>query len=154
MPENTAEGSFNLRQQLYIRYLTAVLMDLAVLNLFDEYWDAVAINSFSISLLAAILLQLMLRLSLQVEHRVGVIVQEKAGKTMRIVSAWAILFISKLVILEALSFVFGEEVQFIGEYHGVIPFLTVVIVMLVAEAIMRKIYFRLGMPEAAPGALQ
>ena len=146
---------WNRYQQLYVRYLSAVLMDLPVINLFDEYWDAVIINSFSISLLAAILLQIMLQASIALEHHVGSFVQERAGahgRKARIFSAWAVLFVSKLVILEALSFTFGDEVQFIGIYHGLIPFLTIVIAMLAAEAVMRRIYHALGQTTGAQPA--
>ncbi len=50
-------GIYSTRQQLFTRYFTAVLVDLTVLNLISEYWDYVIINSFMISLLAAVLLQ-------------------------------------------------------------------------------------------------
>jgi len=40
-------GSYTGRQQLFIRYFTAILIDLTVLNLFDEYWDNVVIESFT-----------------------------------------------------------------------------------------------------------
>jgi len=53
-------GTYNARQQLFIRYFTAILIDLTVLNLFDEYWEYVEIDSFTISLLAALLLQVLL----------------------------------------------------------------------------------------------
>ncbi len=48
------------RQALFIKYFFAVLVDLTVLNLFVEYWHVVEIDSFTISLLAAALLQLLL----------------------------------------------------------------------------------------------
>ncbi len=47
-------------QQLFLRYFTAILVDLTVLNLFEEYWAPVVIESFTISLLAALLLQALL----------------------------------------------------------------------------------------------
>jgi len=39
--QNESAGSFSKRQQLFIRYTLAVLVDLTVLNLFNEYWDFV-----------------------------------------------------------------------------------------------------------------
>jgi len=146
-PPSATSTSFNRKQQLYARYLSAVLMDLTILNLFDEYWDAVVIDSFSISLLAAILLQVMLKISIAIEHHVDAAVQSRAGRhsgKARLFSAWAVLFISKLVILGALGLVFGDEVQFIGIHHGLIPFMVVVIVMLAAEELMRRIYYALA----------
>ena len=47
-------------QRLFVRYLVAVLIDLTVLNLFDEFWDLVTIGPFSVSVLAAVLLQVLL----------------------------------------------------------------------------------------------
>ena len=55
MPATATAPSDN--QRLFMRYFTAILIDLTVLNLFDEYWDAVTISSFTVSLLAAIVLQ-------------------------------------------------------------------------------------------------
>ncbi len=55
--QNENAGSFSKRQQLFITYTLAVLVDLTVLNLFNEYWDFVYIEFFTISLLTAVLLQ-------------------------------------------------------------------------------------------------
>ncbi len=55
--QNENAGSFSKRQQLFIRYTLAVLVDLTVLNLFNEYWNFVYIEFFTISLLTAVLLQ-------------------------------------------------------------------------------------------------
>ena len=60
------------RQKTVVRYLTATLVDLVVLCLFAEYWkDYVVISSFTIALLAAVLLQVLLKLTLLVEHKVA-----------------------------------------------------------------------------------
>ena len=140
-------GSFNNRQLLYVRYFTAILIDLLVLNLFDEYWDKVQIDSFTISLLTAIILQIMLKITIKIEHRVGEYFKSKPGKFMkfmRFFSAWLILFVSKLMILEAVNMAFSDEVQFKGVWHGVLAFIVVVTVMLVAEMLAAKINKKLG----------
>ena len=133
---------FNNKQKLYIRYFTAILIDLTVLNLFDEYWDLVEINSFTISLLTAVLLQILLFITIKIEHRIGGFFKSKSGVLSKIAhffSAWAVLFGSKLVILEALNIAFGEEVLFKGPFHGIVAFIAVIIVMLVTEGIATKI---------------
>jgi hypothetical protein len=139
--ENTTTGntrSVSNRQRLFIRYFTAILVDLVVLNLFDEYWDAVAIESFTVSLFAAVLLQVLLQATIAFEHRVAAYILEKFGPTARWLSAWAILFVSKIVILEAINFSFGDEVMFNGPIHGLVAFVVVVIALFAAErAIMR-----------------
>jgi len=132
----------NNRQKLYLRYFTAILIDLTVLNLFDEYWDLVEINSFTISLLTAVILQILLFITIKIEHRIGDFFKSKSGALAKIghfFSAWAVLFGSKLVILEALNIAFGDEVLFKGPFHGIVAFIVVIIVMLVAEGIVTKI---------------
>ena len=66
-------------QKLFVRYLVAVLIDLTVLNLFDEFWDLVTIGPFSISVLAAILLQVLLKATLVLEHKVAAYFGSKTG---------------------------------------------------------------------------
>jgi hypothetical protein len=130
-------------QHLFIKLILAVLVDLVVLGLFNEYWEYVVIDSFSIALIAAFLLQVLLKLTLMFEHKVAAYFNKKTGtlaKVMRFVSAWAILFVSKLIILEAINYAFGDHVMFLGPFHGIIAFIVVVIAILVAEGIITKIY--------------
>lgn len=134
-------------QRLFLRYFTAILIDLVVLNLFVEYWDKVVIDSFSISLLAAILLQVLLKLTLVLEHKVAAFFNARSGamaKFMRYFTAWLILFLSKFVILEAIDLAFGDEVQFLGAFHGIVAFIVVVMVMLAAEEAIVRFYRRLA----------
>ncbi|MCH8946031.1 MAG: hypothetical protein IH789_00190, partial [Acidobacteria bacterium] len=115
--QNENGGSFSKRQQLFTRYTLAVLVDLTVLNLFNEYWDFVYIEYFTISLLTAVLLQFLLQVTIAIEHRVAGYFKSKTGlgaKVLRGLSIWAILIASKLVILEAINFAFGESVKFSG----------------------------------------
>ena len=130
-------------QHLFVKFTLAVLVDLMVLGLFNEFWEYVLIDSFSIALIAALLLQVLLKLTLILEHKVAAYFNKKSGtlpKVMRFLSAWAILFVSKLVILEVINYAFGDHVQFLGPYHGIIAFIVVVIAILVAEGIITKIY--------------
>ena len=68
------------RQRLFLRYYTGVLIDLVLLNLFAEYWDDVKVSSFTVSLLAAILLQFLLKLTIWVEHHVAMWFKKHPGK--------------------------------------------------------------------------
>ena len=131
------------RQRLFIKYVLAILVDLTVLNLFDQYWDHVHIESFSVSLLAAALLQFLLQLTIALEHNVAEYFKKKDGLKHRIargLSTWAILFISKLVILQAINFSFGDSVLFTGRVHGLIAFIIVIIAMVIAEQSITKAY--------------
>ncbi len=136
-------GSFSNYQQLFIRYTLAVLIDLTVLGLFNEYWNYVIIDSFSIALLAAVLLQVLLKITIAIEHRIARYFKSKAGlrpKVLRLLSSWAVLFSSKLIILWAIDIACGNHVLFSGPIHGLVAFIVVVIAILVAEQIITRIY--------------
>jgi hypothetical protein len=136
------------RQRLFLRYFTGVLIDLVVLNLFNEYSDKVRVDSFTISLLAAILLQALLKATIAVEHQVALYFKSRpAGRFntfLRFFGAWLVLFGSKFVILEALSFAFGDSVRFEGAFHGLVWLIIVVVVMLVAEELIVRLYRRIA----------
>ena len=144
---DTLEHTPSRRQRVFLRYLTAILVDLVVLNLFVEYWEYVSADSFTITLLAAVLLQVLLKLTILLEHRLAAYFNAKQGgfaKFMRFFSAWLVLFGSKFVILEALALAFGDRLRFGGPFHGIVVLIVVVVVMLVVEAVLVKFYRRLG----------
>ena len=135
------------RQRGLFRYLTATLVDLVVLGLFAQYWDQVRVGSFTILLLAAALLQLLLKVTIAVEHRFAAFFNARPGgfaKFMRFFSAWAVLFGSKFVILGALTFAFGDGLHFGGPFHGIVVLIVVVVAMLVVEAAIVKFYRMMG----------
>ena len=140
-------ATFSTGQRLFVRYFTAILIDLVVLNLFVEYSKHVTIDSFTISLLAALLLQVLLKLTIAVEHQVAAYFDAKQGgfaRFMRFFSAWAVLFGSKFVILEAIDLAFGETVAFTGPIHGLVVLIVVLVTMILAEEIIVRIYRRLA----------
>lgn len=142
-----AAGIHSDRQRLFLLYFVGALVDLVVLGLFEEYSDKVHVDSFTIMLLAAILLQLLLKATIAVEHKVAAYFKSKPGgfmKFMRFFCAWLVLFGSKFVILEALSFAFGERVKFEGVLHGLVWLIIVVVTMVIAEEIVVRIYRRLA----------
>jgi hypothetical protein len=144
--EDSAQSMSN-KQRLFMRYFTAILVDLTVLNLFEEYWDNVVIGSFTISLFAAIVLQVLLQLTIVFEHKVAAYFKSKSGtsaKVQRFFATWAILFFSKIIILEAINIAFGDKVLFLGAFHGLVAFIVVVIALLVAEKAIIKLYHSLA----------
>ncbi len=148
--KNHHVATHSRHQQLFLRFTFAVLVDLTVLNLFNEFWDLVHIELFSISLLAAILLQVLLQVTLKIEHYVGEYFKKFSSlkaKILRGLSTWAILFVSKLIILKALSLAFGEALHFSGPIHGVLSFIVVVIAIIIAEQFFTQIYKYLGHPD-------
>jgi hypothetical protein len=137
----------NAGQQLFLRYYTGFLMDLMVLNLFAEWWSDVFVSSFTVSLAAALVLQLLLKGTIAVEHQVAAYWKGRGpgglNTFMRYFCAWLVLFGSKFVILEAIAQIFGKEVHFLGIWHGVITLIVVVVVMLIAEELMVRVYRRI-----------
>lgn len=135
------------KQRIFVRYTYAILVDLVVLNLFNEFWDKVFIESFSISLLTAILLQVLLQITIRFEHRIADYFDSKQGKIIKVMkgfSIWGVLFVSKLGILEAIDFIFGDKVLFHGALHGLVAFIVVVAAIILAEKTVGSIYKKLS----------
>jgi hypothetical protein len=143
----TFEHTPSSRQRVFMRYLTATLVDLVVLNLFVEYWAYVSADSFTVTLLAAVLLQVLLKLTIVLEHRLAAFFNARPGgfaRFMRFFTAWLVLFGSKFVILEALVLAFGDRLRFGGPFHGIVALIVVIVAMLVVEAALVKFYRRMG----------
>ena len=135
------------RQRLFVLFFTGTLIDLVVLGLFAEYSDNVYVDSFSTALLAAIVLQLLLKLTIAAEHRVLAKFKGKVGgawKALKFFVAWLILFGSKFVILEALTLVFGDSVHFEGLWHGIVWLILVVVTMVVIEELVVRLYRKIA----------
>ena len=143
----TFEHTPSLRQRVFMRYFTAILVDLVVLLLFAEYWEDVYVSSFTVALLAAVLLQILLKVTIVCEHKVAAFFNARPGgfnKFMRYFMAWVVLFGSKFVILEAVALAFGDRLRFAGWFHGIVALIVVVVVMLVAEAAIVWVYRRMN----------
>ena len=143
----TFEHTPSLRQRVCMRYFTAILVDLVVLMLFAEYWQHVFVSSFTIGLLAAVLLQILLKLTIVVEHRVAVFFNARPGglnKFLRFFCAWLVVFGCKFVILKALVLAFGDRLRFGGPFDGIVALIVVVMAMLAVEAAIVWLYRRMG----------
>jgi membrane protease YdiL (CAAX protease family) len=135
------------RQRLFLLYFVGALIDLVVLGLFDQFSDKVYVDSFSTMALAAVLLQLLLKATIAVEHWVASHFKSRPGgwmKFLRFFCAWLVLFGSKFVILEALSFVFSDSVKFEGVLHGIVWLIIVVITMVIVEELVVRFYRKLA----------
>ena len=136
------------RQRLFLLFFTGTLVDLVVLGLFSDLASSkVYVDSFTTMLWAAILMQILLKATIVLEHRVLARFKGKTGAAwmgLKYFTAWLILFGSKFVILEALTFAFGDKVRFEGRFNGILTLIVVVVVMLVAEEAIVRLYRRLG----------
>jgi len=141
--KNEHVGSFSRRQQLFFKYTFLVLIDLTVLNFFNQYWDYVFIELFSISLLAALLLQVLLQATIVAEHHVANFFKKISGlkgKILRWLSTWGVLFLSKLIILQVINIAFGSGVLFSGPIHGLVTFIVVVVTIIIVEQIFLWVF--------------
>ena len=140
--QNTVEP-FSRKQQLFLKYLTWTLVDLTVLNFFAEYWDKVTITSFGVSLFIAITLQVLLKTTISLEHRISKYMKSKERldkKILHIFTTWFVLFASKFVMLWVLQLLFGDAIVFAGVYHGVVTFIVLVVAILLAEYLLMRLF--------------
>ena len=140
---NSKSVTITRSQHLFLDWMTAILVYTVILNLFVEYSDAFVIDSFTISVLTAIVLKAFLDIILGLEHRVASYFKAREGAFYRLLGIFftlSILFLSKFVILEAIDIIFGDHV----EISGFIPLVALIIAMLVADQLLHKIYERLG----------
>jgi hypothetical protein len=135
------------RQRLFLLFFIGTLIDLVVLSLFAEYTEKVYVDTFTTALLAALVLQALLKITIVVEHRILARFKDKAGfawKSLKYFTAWLILFGSKFVILEALSFFFGKDVHFNGVLHGLLWVIVVAVTMVIVEELVVRFYRKLA----------
>jgi len=141
--DNNTSVTISIKQQLFLKYLTWTLVDLTVLNFFGEYWDRVTIGSFGVSLFIAIVLQVLLKMTLSLEHKLSLFMKSKERlnkKILHILSTWFILFVSKFIMLWVLQSLFGDAIVFSGAYHGVVAFIVVVVVILLVENLIKRLF--------------
>ncbi len=135
--------SINPLQEAYASWSIDILIYIVVLNLFVEYSDAIVIESFTISILTAILLKLMLEFFERLEWMNLRFFQKKEGTVWTVVGFFvilSILILSKFIILEVVNFVFGDLVE-LGHFLDVIA---LILTMIAARALAVCIYNRLG----------
>lgn len=138
-------------QRRFASVMTDVLVYTIVLNLFVEHAESVVIDSFTISIFTAVLLKLLLDVIVAFEHRISAFfgrIEATWAKVMNFLAVWAVLFGSKFVILEVVDLVFGEHV----ELGGFLMVIAIVVTMMVARALVSRLYLALGEKPTAGSA--
>lgn len=131
------------RQRIFADWLTDILVYLVVLNLFVEYSDSIVIDSFLISILTAALLKVLLVVITHGKKTVWRWARSKGSRAYTVVGAigvWAILFLSKFVILGIEDLVFGDLVE-LGSFIDV---MLLVASLVVTREVVRRAYLWLG----------
>jgi hypothetical protein len=135
--EDAAEG---LEPQLAAAVVD-VFVYVVVLNLFVEYLPQVLSETFTLSLLTAVLLKGVLEVVVAAKNRVKARFRQAStptGKAMAAVLLWAVLFGSKFLVLEAVNLVFGARVDLGGFFSVTL----LILVLLLARAAVRRLLQR------------
>ena len=140
---DTKRVLFTRAQRYYADAMMDVLVYTVVLNLFVEYVDSVVIDSFTVSLLTAIVMKVMIDLINLAVDRVKDHFSAREGtgaKILLALSAWVIMFGSKIVILIVVQIIFEDDVD-LGGFFNV---LVLVIAMMVARRLSNLAFRQLG----------
>ncbi len=149
--DRTRTVTITRAQEIFFSWTSDVLIYTVVLNLFVEYADAVVIDSFTISILTAVLLKILLDVVMRFEHVVHSYFAGKEGAFFKVagtVSLFAILFFGKLVILEVVNFVFGDHVE-LGHFIEVVA---IVLALMITRRLFKVLFKKLGVPATETGA--
>lgn len=123
-----------------------VFVYVVVLNLAIEYVPAVISESFTLSLLTAVLLKIALEVVIALKTRVldrFRAATTKRGKATAGGMLWLVAAGSKLVVLELVDLVFGDAVSL----GGFLPVTALVVALIVSRAGVRRLLY--GPPTAA-----
>ena len=118
-----------------------VFVYVVVLNLFVEYLPQVLSETFTLSLLTAVLLKGVLETVVAVKDRVKARFRQAStpiGRVMAAVMLWAVLFGSKFLVLEAVDLVFGDRVSLGGFFSVTL----LILVLLLSRAAVRRLLAR------------
>ena len=118
-----------------------VFVYVVVLNLAVQYVPSVISETFTISLLTAVLLKVVLELVVLLK---GVVVarfrsaRRPVGKVVFGVALWLVAVGSKLAVLELVDLVFGDRVSL----GGFVPVTALIVTLLVSRALVRRLLDR------------
>jgi hypothetical protein len=143
-PATLAPSSTATRpQRVFAEWTMDILTYIAVLNLAAEYSEVVVIDSFTISMLTAVLLKVLLTIIVTGKSAVWGWAKAQESRLSTLVGAlgvWAILFLSKFLILEAEDLIFGDHV----ELGGFVSVMALSAALMVAREAIQRTYLLLG----------
>ena len=147
MTTNINKIEINQRQRLFLIFTLFVLADLTVINLFDEYASSYFhISSFTASIVMALILQILLVITIKIEHKIANFFKGKEGVMnfiLRILVTWALLFGSKIIMMKIVDLILGDKIEYYGPYHGLGAFILIIIGMIIAENLLKKVFLSL-----------
>ena len=147
MSTNINKIEINQRQRLFLMFTLFVLADLTVINLFDEYASSYFhISSFTASIVMAVILQILLVITIKIEHKIADFFKSKEGVInliLRILVTWILLFGSKIIMMKIVDLILGNKIEYYGPYHGLGAFILIIIGMIIAENLLKKVFLSL-----------
>jgi hypothetical protein len=132
-----AEGDAPLSPRLAAAVVD-VFVYVVVLNLFVEYFPKVISETFTLSLLTAVLLKAVLEIVVIAKNGAKSRFRQAstpAGKAAAGLLLWVVLVGSKFVVLEAVDVVFGSRVSL----GGFIPVTVLILALLVSRLAVRRL---------------
>jgi len=118
-----------------------VFVYVVVLNLFIEYLPRVISETFTLSVLTAVLLKGVLEVVVVAKNRVKKRFRQAAtpiGKAVAAVMLWVVLFGSKFLVLEVVGLVFGNRVSL----GGFVSVTLLILALLLSRAAVRRLLLR------------
>ena len=132
---------------MFLIFTLFVLADLTVINLFDEYANSYFhISSFSASIVMAVILQILLIITIKIEHKIADFFKSKEGVInliLRILVTWVLLFGSKIIMMKIVDLILGNKIEYYGTYNGLGAFVLIIIGMIIAENLLKKVFLSL-----------
>jgi uncharacterized membrane protein YecN with MAPEG domain len=138
----------NARQTRFLSWTLDVLISVVVINLFVEYVPSVIVESFSMSILTAILLKVLMDGIVAVKGRVRGWFGARRGRWRfaGYAALWLVLFTSKYVVLAATDLVFGDRVSL----GGFVEVSVLILALIASREAIALVYDRLlGTPQPA-----
>jgi hypothetical protein len=137
------------RQTRFLGWLVDILVSVVVINLFVEYAPDVIVESFTMSILTAILLKVVLDVIVRVKKGLFGWFRARGGiwGIAGYGALWLVMFLSKFVVLEVVYLVFRDQVQL----GGFVQVTVLIVALIAAREGVALIYHRiLGEPVAVP----
>ena len=132
------DGAADRLQPRIAAAVVDVFVYVVVLNLFVEYLPQVISETFTLSLLTAVLLKGVLEIVVAAKNRVKARFRQAStpmGKVVAAVLLWVVLFGSKFLVLEVVALVFRDRVS-LGGFFSVTA---LILVLLVSRAVVRRL---------------
>lgn len=104
----------NTKQKLFRDMVLGTLLYAVVLGFFNDYTSYLYTASFSVTFLAAFVMQVLTYLTLSLKNRTVRWFKNRNGRFSKVglvLGVWLIMFLSKFVFLEVIDFVFGYTID-------------------------------------------